>query len=91
MKAKEKSLAIGILLSISLGVIGTVLTFYVKYYLYPSHAWILPNGAQDEIARKLSFNNAVGPAFAVGAVLAVVTFLFWIVFKNQRSSKSKDG
>jgi Ca2+-transporting ATPase len=70
-----------IVLSFVLQSIGTILVFCLEYYLTPSHPWMLPNGAIDEVARGLTYQEATTTAFVQAAVFEL------LVIWNCRSEK----
>lgn len=70
-----------IVLSFLLQAIGTILVFCLEYYVWPSHPWMLPNGAIDDAARKLTYQEATTTAFVQAAMFEL------LVVWNCRSEK----
>jgi Ca2+-transporting ATPase len=70
-----------IVLSFVLQSIGTILVFSLEYYFFPSHPWMLSNGAIDEVARELSYREATTTAFVQAAMFEL------LVVWNCRSEK----
>jgi len=60
---------------------GTILLFVLNYYIFPTHPWVLPNGAIDEAARQLTLAEARTTAFVQA------TFFELFVVWNCRSEK----
>lgn len=70
-----------ILASFLLKAAGTFLIFSLKYYFFPTHPWLLPNGEIDEVARQLTYREAITAAFIQTALFEL--FVVW----NCRSEK----
>ncbi|MCW3994889.1 MAG: cation-translocating P-type ATPase [Candidatus Bathyarchaeota archaeon] len=70
-----------IVMSFILQSIGTILVFSLEYYFFPSHPWMLPNGAIDEVARRLTYEEATTTAFVQAAMFEL------LVVWNCRSEK----
>jgi Ca2+-transporting ATPase len=70
-----------VLMSFILQSIGTILVFSLEYYVWPSHPWMLPNGAIDEVARGLTYEEATTTAFVQAAMFEL------LVVWNCRSEK----
>jgi Ca2+-transporting ATPase len=70
-----------ILMSFILQSIGTILVFCLEYYINPSHPWMLSNGTIDEVARRLTYEEATTTAFVQAAVFEL------LVVWNCRSEK----
>ena len=69
-----------IVLSFILQSIGTIFVFCLEYYVAPSHPWMI-NGVIDEVARKLTYQEATTTAFVQAAMFEL------IVVWNCRSEK----
>jgi Ca2+-transporting ATPase len=70
-----------ILMSFILQSMGTILVFCLEYYVWPSHPWMLSNGAINEVARGLTYQEATTTAFVQAAMFEL------LVVWNCRSEK----
>jgi Ca2+-transporting ATPase len=70
-----------VVMSFILQSMGTILVFCLEYYIWPSHPWMLPNGAIDEAARILTYEEATTTAFVQAAIFEL------LVVWNCRSEK----
>jgi Ca2+-transporting ATPase len=69
-----------IIMSFILQSMGTILVFSLEYYVFPSHPWMI-NGVINEVARKLTYEEAATTAFVQAAMFEL------LVVWNCRSEK----
>lgn len=72
-----------IMTSFALQTTGTLVVFCLKYYVWPPRPWILPNGAIDEAARQLAYQEASTAAFLQIALFEL--FFAWNCRSERRS------